>query len=137
MPIQVEFRHEGLGIIYRCEGALALQHFFDANNRLLVSPGRIRKLKYAIVDASLMEPHYFSPAEMAGIMWQDRQIASHVSPGFLVAVVAKQSAVYGLTRLWEAHMEGIGWEVGMFPSFEGAENWIRTRVKEKFQVELS
>ena len=137
MPIQLEFRDEGRGVIFRCEGVLALHHFSDANNRLLVSPGRMRKLKYAIVDAALMEPQYFSPSEMDGIVWQDRQIASYVAPGFLVAVVAKQSAVFGLARMWEAFVEGIGWEIGIFPSLAEAQDWIRTRVKEKFQLELS
>jgi hypothetical protein len=137
MPIQIEFRHEGRGVLYRCEGVLGLQQIADANNRLLVSPGRIRKLKYAIVDASLMEPQYFSPSEMDDIVLQDRQIASYVSPGFLVAVVAKQSAVFGLARMWQAYIEGIGWEIDIFLSLEGAQSWIRTRVKGKFQLELS
>jgi hypothetical protein len=137
MPIRLEFRHEGLGIVYRCEGVLVPPHFSDANNRLLVSPGRIRKLKYAIIDAALMEPQYFPPSEMDGIVLQDREIASYVSSGFLVAVVAKQSAVFGLVRMWEAYIEGIGWEVNVFPSLDGAENWIRTRVREKFQLRLS
>lgn len=136
MPIRLEFLHEGRGVTYRCEGVVALQHLLDANNRLLVSPGRMRKLKYAIVDATVMEPQYISPSEMDGIVWQDRQIAAYVPPGFLVAVVAKQSAVFGLARMWEAFVEGIGWEITILSSLEEAQNWIRTRVKEKFQLEL-
>ena len=137
MPIQLEFLHEGQGVMYRCEGALGLQHFSDANSRLLASPEGIRKLKYAIVDAGSMEPQFFSPSEMDGIVMQDRQIASYAVPGLLVALVAERSVVYALARMWEAFIEGIGWETKIFPSMAEAQEWIRTRVKEKFQLELS
>ena len=68
MPIQLEFVHDGLGVIYRCEGTLDLQHFSVANDQLLAAPDRIRKLKYAVIDAALMEPTFFSPSEMDGIV---------------------------------------------------------------------
>jgi len=137
MPIQLEFLHEGLGVIYRCKGILGLQHFSVANDQLLASPDRIRKLKYAVVDAGLMEPQFFSPSEMDGIVLQDRQIASYAVPGLLVALVAERNVVFALARMWEAFIEGIGWETKIFPSMAEAQDWIRTRVKEKFQLELS
>jgi hypothetical protein len=136
MPIQLEFLHEGLGITYRCEGALSLQHFSDANSRLLASPEKIKKLKYVIVDAASMEPQFFSPNEMDGIVLQDRQIASYAVPGLLVALVAKQDVVFALARMWEAFIEGIGWETKIFPSIAEAQCWIRIRVKDKFQLKL-
>jgi hypothetical protein len=137
MPIQLEFLHEGLGVIYRCEGALGLQHFSVANDQLLASPERIRKLKYALIDAVSMEPTFFSPSEMDGIVLQDCQIASYAVPGLLVALVAEQDVVFALARMWEAFIEGIGWETKIFPTIAPAQDWVRIRVKEKFLVELS
>jgi hypothetical protein len=136
MPIQLEFLHEGLGVIYRCEGALRLQHFVAANDQLLASPGRIRKLKYILVDGASMEPTFFSPTEMAGIVLQDRQIASYAVPGLLVALVVKREVVFALARMWEAFIEGIGWETKIFPSIADAQDWVRTRVKDKFKLDL-
>jgi hypothetical protein len=136
MPIQLEFLDEGLGVIYRCKGVLGLQHFSVANDRLLASPGLIRKLKYVLVDAASMEAQFFSPSEMDGIVLQDRQIASYAVPGLLVALVAEQNVVFALARMWEAFIEGIGWETKIFPSMVEAQDWVRIRVKEKFQLEL-
>jgi hypothetical protein len=48
MPIELEFTNDGLGVIYEYEGSLGLQHFADANSRLLASPDRIKKLKYIV-----------------------------------------------------------------------------------------
>ena len=136
MPIQLEFLHEGLGVIYRCEGALGLQHFAVANDRLLASPERIRKLKYVLADAASMEPTIFSPSEMDSIVLQDRQIASYAVPGLIIAVVAERTVIFGLVRMWEAFIEGIGWETKIFPSLAEAQEWIRSRVKEKFQLDI-
>ena len=137
MPIQLEFVHDGLGVIYRCKGTLGLQHFSVANDQLLAVPDRIRKLKYAVIDAALMEPTFFSPSEMDGIVLQDLQIASYAVPGLLVALVAERNVVFALARMWEAFIEGIGWETKIFPSLAEAQDWVRIRAKEKFQVELS
>jgi hypothetical protein len=136
MPVQLEFVHEGLGVIYRCEGTLGLQHFSVANDRLLASPEQIRKLKYALIDAVSMEPTYFSPSEMDDIVLQDRQIASYAVPGLLVALVADRNVVFALARMWEAFIEGIGWETKIFPTISEAQDWVRIRVKEKFHLDL-
>src|SRR5260370_36941756 len=136
MPIQLEFSHDGLGVIYRCEGVLGLQHFSVANDQLLASPERIRKLKYALIDAASMEPTFFSPSEMDGIVLQDLQIASYAVPGLLVALVAERNVVFALARMWEAFIEGIGWETKIFPSLAEAQDWVRIRAKEKFQVDF-
>jgi hypothetical protein len=136
MSIQLEFLHEGLGVIYRCGGALGLQHFAVANDQLLASPGRIRKLKYVLVDAASMEPTFFSPSDMDGIVLQDRQIASYAVPGLLVALVAERNVVFALARMWEAFIEGIGWETKIFPSLADAQAWVRIRVKDKFDLDL-
>ena len=137
MPIELQFTHDGLGVIYQCEGSLGLQHFTDANSRLLTSPQRIKTLKYIIVDGASMEPQYFSVTQMEGIILQDRHIASYAVPGLLVALVAKQSTAVGLARMWEAFVEGIGWETKIFPSLAEAQTWICTRAKAKFQVEIA
>jgi hypothetical protein len=136
MPIQLEFSHEGLGVIYRCEGTLGLQHFSVANDQLLASPERIRKLKYAVVDAVSMEPTFFSASEMDSIVLQDRQIASYAVPGLLVALVAERNVIFALARMWEAFIEGIGWETKIFPSITEAQDWVRIRVKEKFHLDI-
>jgi hypothetical protein len=136
MPIQLEFSHDGLGVIYRCEGTLGLQDFSVANDQLLASPERIRKLKYAVVDAVSMEPTFFSASEMDSIVLQDRQIASYAVPGLLVALVAERNVVFALARMWEAFIEGIGWETKIFPSITEAQDWVRIRVKEKFHLDI-
>jgi hypothetical protein len=126
-----------LGVIYECEGSLGLQHFADANSRLLASPDRIKKLKYIVINGASVEPQYFSVAQMEGIILRDRHIASYAVEGLLVALIAEQGAVLGLARMWEAFVEGIGWETKIFPSLAEAETWVRDRVKAKFELDIA
>ena len=74
---------------------------------------------------------------MNGTVFQDRQIASYAAPGLLVALVAERSVVFALARIWEAFIEGVGWGTKIFPSMAEAQDWIRTRAKEKFHLALS
>jgi len=83
-----------------------------------------------------MEPQFFAPSELDGIVLQDRQTPSYAVPGLLVALVAERSVVFALARMWEAFVEGIGWETKIFPSMVEAQEWTRTSVKDKFQLEL-
>ena len=137
VPIELEFTDDGLGVIYRCGGNLNPDHFYYANNRLLKLPERIQKLKYAIVDVSSMEPFYFPPSDMERIVQQDRQIAALAVPGFIVALVATQYSVLGLTRMWEAFVAGLDWNTRSFFSLTEAQTWVRLEVKERFDVDLS
>jgi hypothetical protein len=57
-------------------------------------------------------------------------------PGLLVGVVAERNVVFAIARMWEAFIEGIGWETKIFPSMAEAQVWVRVRVKEKFQLSL-
>lgn len=84
-----------------------------------------------------MEPQYFSVTQMEGIILQDRHIASYAVEGLLVALIAEQGAVLGLARMWEAFVEGIGWETKIFPTLAEAETWVRDRVKAKFKLDIA
>ena len=137
MPIELEFTNDGLGVTYQCEGSLGLQHFADANSRLLASPVRIKKLKYVVINGASVEPQYFSVAQMEGIILQDRHIASYAVEGLLVSLIAEQGAVLGLARMWQAFVEGIAWETKICPSLAEAETWVRDRVKAKFNLDVA
>lgn len=133
MPIQLEFHHENCGVIYRC---LSAEHFSGAKRQLLDAPARMRNVKYIIVDAASMVPQYVSPGEMDRMVLQDRQIASFVAEGLIVAFVAKSNGVLGFARMWEAFIEGIEWETKVVPTIEEAEDWVRLRVRDKFGLEI-
>jgi hypothetical protein len=44
--------------------------------------------------------------------------------------------VSAVARMWEAFIEGIGWDTNIFPSITEAQYWVRIRVKEKFHLDI-
>jgi hypothetical protein len=126
MPIDLEFVFDGIGVIYHCDGNLRAQHFIDANDRLLASPDRLSKLKFAIIDLTTMVPVYIAPSDMEHIVQQDRQMTPSLPFGLIVALASPQDVGFGLARMWEAFAEGIEWETMTFRSRDEADAWIRT-----------
>jgi hypothetical protein len=136
MPIDLEFVFDGVGVVYHCAGSLTAQHFMDANARLLASPERIAKLRFAVIDLTDMVPVYIAPSEMEHIVLQDRQMASFLRSSLTVALISPHNLGFGLARMWEAFAGGLEWETMTFRSRDEAETWIRTRLKNKFNLEL-
>jgi hypothetical protein len=52
----------------------------------------------------------------------------------VVAVVAAQELLFGLSRMWEMLADETGWESMICRDRGDAEAWIKKRVKEKFGI---
>ncbi|MFI5143588.1 MAG: hypothetical protein ACHQHM_06140 [Thermoanaerobaculales bacterium] len=137
MPIDLEFVHHGVGVLYLCHDALTGGELSEANERLLASPDQVRGLRFALVDLRRVTSLEATTDELRSFATQDRRIAAYASTGLLVAVVAEELLGYGLTRMWQAFADGIGWETEVFRSGAAAEAWVRVTLKEKFDVELT
>ena len=135
MPIEIELRHDGVGVIVNFDGAVDIKNFDDVQNHFLCSPEVLKKVRYAIVDLTSVETLSLNYEEMVSIVERDKRIAALTPPGALVAVASPRDWVYG--RMWEALLDQIGWETMTFRSRVEAEYWIQQRAKEKFGIVLA
>jgi hypothetical protein len=71
------------------------------------------------------------------VVTQNATIAANAVPGVLLAVASPRDHGYALTRMWEALVERVGWETMTFRSVADAESWIRTRLRQKFGIDLA
>ncbi|HEY6369346.1 MAG TPA: hypothetical protein VIX37_02110 [Candidatus Sulfotelmatobacter sp.] len=136
MPIEVEVRHEAMGVIYRCRGAMVIADFFAANQSFLATPEEIRKWRYTLVDLTAVDTMDINFNDVSRVVTQNATIAANAVPGVLLAVASPRDHGYALSRMWEALVERVGWETMTFRSIAEAETWIRTRLKQKFDIEL-
>ena len=137
MPIQIEVRHDAMGVVYHCRGAMIIDDFFAANESFLATPEEIRKWRYAVIDLNAVESMNINYKDVSRVVTQNADIAAKAVPGVLLAVASPRDHGYGLARMWEALVERVGWETMTFRSLAEAEDWIRRRVKEKFGIELA
>jgi hypothetical protein len=137
MPIEVEVRHDAMGVIYRCSGDMVIQDFFAANQTFLVTPDEIRKWRYSLIDLSAVESMNIDFNDVSRVVTQNATIASIAVPGVVIAVASPKDHAFGLARMWEALVERLGWETMAFRSVADAETWIHVRVKQKFGIDLT
>lgn len=137
MPIKIEVRHDAMGVIYHCTGALAIDDFITANTTFLTTPDEILKWRYALVDLTRAESMGdINYANVSRVVSQNRNIAARAVPGALLAVASPRDYSFGLARMWETLVEDVGWETMTFRSVPEAEVWIHSRLKQKFGIDL-
>jgi hypothetical protein len=137
MPIRVEVRHEAMGVIYHCSGAMLIEDFLVANEGFLATPEEIRKWRYTLIDLSAVESMDINYSDVSRVITQNANIATKAVPGVLLAVASPRDHGYGLARMWGVLVERVGWETMTFRSLSDAEDWIGRRLKEKFGIDLA
>lgn len=136
MPINIEGRQDGAGVIYYCHGDMTIDDLFQAGIGFLAFPEEIKKWRYTIVDLTSVDAMNISSDDIRSVVEQNRRIGANAIPGVLIAVAAPKDLGYGLARMWEVLTEQIGWETMTFRSRAEAESWIRQRAKEKFDLAI-
>ena len=136
MPISIEGRQDGAGVIYYCHGDMTIDDLFQAGIGFLAFPEEIKNWRYTIIDLTSVAAMQLSSDDIRSVVEQNRRIAAIANPGVLLAVAAPKDLGYGLARMWEIFMEQIGWETMTFRSRPEAESWIRQRAKEKFNLDI-
>lgn len=137
MPIVIEGRQNGVGVIYNCRGAVTIDDFLKAGIGFLAFPKAIKKWRYCIIDLTSVEAMQIDSKEIRTIVEQNKRIAAFALPGALLAVAAPKDLGYGIAREWEALVEQVGWETMTFRSRSEAEAWIKERARQKFGLDLS
>ena len=79
-----------------------------------------------------------SASEIETIAAQDKEISKYL-PEYIVAIVAKKDVEFGVSRMWETLIEinDLQWETMVFKERDDAEEWIKHKVKEKYDIDLT
>jgi hypothetical protein len=136
MPITLEGRQDGAGVIYHCQGDMTIDDYFRAGITFLAYPDEIKKWRYTIIDLSFVTSMQINSNGIHSVVEQNKRLAALAVPGVLLAVAAPKDLGYGLSRMWEILNEQIGWETMTFRTRAEADAWIRHRSKEKFDLDV-
>jgi hypothetical protein len=138
MPIKLKNLDAGLGVVFIGEGIVTGEEIIRANRTVLSFGKKIRASKYCIIDYSNATKYDVSTSEIEVIATQDKEISEYV-PEYLVAIVAKKNLEFGVSRMWETVVEakGLKWETMVFKDRDDAEEWIKRKVSEKYNIDLT
>ena len=137
MPIQIQVLQEGAGVIYDCRGPMTINDFYEATKSFLLTPEEIKKWRYTLIDLTFVDSMDMDYREIETVVALNRRLAVLSVPGVLLAVASPNDLGYGLARMWEAIVEGIGWETRVLRSRSEAERWVQERAKKKFGLDLA
>ena len=138
MPIDIRYLDNGIGVLYIGQGIVTGDEIIKSNRNIFSSKERMEKLKYGFIDYSNITQLSVSNSEIEIIASQDKKASEYI-PDAVVAVAAKRDFEFGLNRMWEIVVEntGLQWETMLFRERDAAVKWIKQKVKEKYNIDLT
>lgn len=122
MPVRTIYRQDG-GVLIRGFGTVTGTDLLQANNSIYADSEKFSRLEYQLCDFSNVEKIIISPEEVQSIAEQDTTAA--VTNGQqLIAIVADQDHIYGLSRMWQALTDDEHVISAVFKSRDEAETWL-------------
>jgi len=132
MPVEIRDSDGGLGNIIIGRGIVTEEEWVDAlKKHLTQDKDKFRQYRYSLSDYTETTKLEVSTQKIKLIAEYGKRAAIG-NPEAIVAVVANQDLIYGLTRMSKTLIGEIGWEIMIFRSREDAEAWIKKRAKEKY-----
>src|SRR5258706_14711537 len=116
MPINIEGRQDGVGVIYNCHGDMTIDDFSQAGISFLAFPEGIKKWRHCIVDLTSVGAMHINSDDIRIVVEHNKRIAAIAQPGALLAVPSPGDLGYVLSRIGEVPMEQIVWETMTFRS---------------------
>jgi hypothetical protein len=119
------------GLVAEGEGEVVAAELIRLNEELVVSPERLRRLRWVLVDLERVDVLAITPSELGRIVELQESIVE-VNTDALVAVVGPRDLVYGVARMWQAMASTLGIEAEVFREAHAARVWLSTKVQGRF-----
>jgi len=114
---------EGQGLELEGTGIVLGTELLQANQEMLAEQERLRRVRYALVVFDAAAKMELSAEEIRQIVAQDR-LMSRWMPKLSLAIVAHEDLQFGLSRMWEGYVLGVGWRTAVFRVRAEAEIWL-------------
>ena len=136
MPIDVRYIDEDRGVVLTIRGNVSGSEMIDANNKVYSSKKSMQRLRYGYIDLSGAEEMHVSQHEVQILAKQSRE-ASAIVKEKTNAIVATSDLAYGISRMWLALVDNIGWDNAVFRSEAQAKKWLKETVHQKDGFDIS
>ena len=107
-------------------GRLTGHDIIGAKQALLTTEDRVRLVRAFLVDLANVDVLEITGDQMRQIIGLDAQLSA-LAPHAAVAIVAPRDHVFGLSRMWEAQADMVGWTTAVFRSPAEADAWLSQR----------
>jgi hypothetical protein len=122
MPIELQYRAGGRGVVFVCTGVVTASDFDEANQEIY-SEERLPALRYQLIDFSDTERIEISAEDTRRHAEMDR-LAAERNPDIAVAIVGPSDVAFGISRMWQAFTGEAKLHSRVFRSVPEAERWL-------------
>ena len=136
MPIKFKLLDNGIGFGFTVKGNFSGKELIEAASNIYQSDELLRKSIYGIIDYTSVEKFDVSASDVEKIAELSKE-ASKIVPYRLIAVVANDDLSFGYSRMWEFLSSEINWERRVFRLKSDAEEWLKIRAMEKFNITIT
>ncbi len=122
MPIEIQYTEDKIGVVFSAVGRVTGEEIMVAQERIFDSE-HFPHLKYWIVDRSRCTDYAVSTDEVWQIADRSNRAAER-NPQMLMALVSESDLQFGVSRMYEAHIDTNGFKTMTFHDRKTAEQWI-------------
>ena len=127
MTIEVNYTEDRIGLIFRAVGKVTGQDIIEAQ-RAIYDRASFVHLRYWIVDRSQCTEYAVTAEDVARIAAMDNEAAKR-NPHLLIALVSESDLQFGISRMYEAHIDENGFKAMSFRDRAAAERWVRSELR--------
>lgn len=132
MPIEIRDMDGGIGNLIVGAGEVTEEEYIDAlKKHLTQNRDKFKKYRYSIIDFTKVTEASVS-SKAISLIANLCKGAAKVNPDPVVAVVANQELIYGLSRMWEMLCEETKWKIMVFRSRDDGVAWLKERVRDQY-----
>ncbi len=129
MPEEKKYLSDDYGVESIGKGVVSGEELYNTAN-VVYSGDTLLKQKYLLINFVHLENLDVSTEDIVKLANQDIA-ASKTNPNILIAIVGEQDVVFGLARMWEAHVYESAFETMVFREREEAVAWINKKIDER------
>ena len=128
MPIELQYRDAGSGVVFVCTGVVTAADFSRANEEVY-SEESLDHLQYQLIDFTATEHLEVSLEEIRDFAAVDMTAASQ-SQSLIIAGAGSDDLTFGISRMWQAFASDSNIRSGIFRSVPDAEYWIKETLQD-------
>ncbi len=128
MPIELQYRDSGSGVVFICTGVVTAVDFSRANEEIY-SAESLDRLQYQLIDFTAAE-HLESSLKDTRKNAVADAVAAHQNQGLIIAVAGPDDLTFGISRMWQTFVSDSNLRTGVFRSVPDAERWIKETLQD-------
>lgn len=121
---------EPAGVLIRCRGTLTDDDLLGGVRAFYADPRFGPSIRYQLFDALAVDALDLRTEAVREAALIDREMSKKF-PVMAVAVVAAQTVIYGLARLYAMQLEPSPWATEIFTDLAAARAWIQTTLRDQ------